>query len=56
MQFSPPTRVTFWASVILVVLGVLGKLVSLTLLSSLSFWLVLAGFVLLAAGNLLKGM
>jgi hypothetical protein len=56
MQLSPPTQVTFWASVILVVLGVLGKFVSLALISALSFWLVLAGFVLLAAGNLLKGM
>lgn len=56
MQLSPPTKVTFWASIVLVVLGVLGKLVSLTLISAFSFWLVLAGFILLAAGNLLRGM
>jgi hypothetical protein len=54
MKLQPPKQITFWVSIILVVIGVIlfaadkGPVVPLVL--------VLAGFVLLAMGNLLKGL
>jgi hypothetical protein len=56
MRLSPPKQITFWISVILAVLGFLGQRASLPVISEFSFWLVLAGFVVLAAGNLLSGL
>ena len=56
MKLSPPRQVTFWVSVVLAVLGLLGKFVSIPLVSALSFWFVLAGFVLLAAANMSTGL
>ena len=56
MKLSPPKQITFWVSVVLAVLGLLGKFVSIPLVSALSFWFVLAGFVLLAAANMSTGL
>jgi hypothetical protein len=48
MKLTPPKQVTFWASVVIGLLGITGKLIpSLPLLSENAFWLVLFGFVLL---------
>lgn len=54
MKLSAPKVVTFWIAVILVALGVLAHLGSLAGLSAYAFWLVVAGFVLLAVANLMK--
>jgi hypothetical protein len=56
MKLTPPKNITFWISVILVVAGLLGYLKVLAFLSPFAFWLVLAGFVLLFLGNLVKGL
>jgi len=57
MKLSEPKVVTFWIAVILVVLGILASLGSLPGLSAgYAFWLVVAGFVVLALGNLMKGL
>jgi hypothetical protein len=56
LKLSAPKVVTFWIAVILVVLGVLASQGMLSGLSSYAFWLVVAGFVLLALGNLMKGL
>jgi hypothetical protein len=53
MKLTPPKQITFWASLILAVLGVLGQFAELPLVTQYSFWLVAAGFVLLALGNAL---
>ncbi len=55
MRLTPPKKWVFWASVILVVLGLVGKFVSVPFLSPYAFWFVVVGYVLLAAGNSLKG-
>ena len=55
MRLTPPKKWVFYVSVILGVLGLLGKLVAIPVISGLAFWLVLVGLVLLAAGNALKG-
>lgn len=56
LKLSEPKVVTFWIAVILAVLGVLASQGMLSGLSSYAFWLVVAGFVLLALGNLMKGL
>jgi hypothetical protein len=56
MKLSPPKQVTFYVSVILAVLGVLGKFVALPIVSAYSFWILLIGFVLLALGNMSVGL
>jgi hypothetical protein len=58
MKLTPPKVITFIIAVILVVLGLIGKLAPSTpiLGANNSFWFVFAGFVLLALGNLFKGL
>jgi hypothetical protein len=56
MKLSAPKNVTFYVAVVLGVLGFLGFIVQLPVLTPLAFWLVLVGFVVLAAGNLLPNL
>ena len=56
LKLSAPTVVTFWIAVALAVLGLLAFLGTISGLSGYAFWLVAAGFVLLALGNLMKGL
>ena len=55
MKLSPPKNITFWVSVALAVLGLLGML-GVAALAPFAFWLLFVGFVLLALGNLVKGL
>lgn len=55
MKLSAPKQVTFWIAVILAILGLLGQLVTIPVISGLAFWLVIVGFVILAIGNLIEG-
>ena len=54
MKLTPPTKLAFWISVALVVLGLIGQL-GLAFLAPFAFWLVFVGFVVLLLGLLLKG-
>lgn len=56
LKLSEPKVVTFWVAVALAVLGILAFQGILTGLASYAFWLVAAGFILLAFGNLLKDL
>ena len=56
MSLNAPKQITFWIAVILVVLGALGELGTIAVLSGYSFWLVVIGFVLLAAGTMFKNL
>jgi hypothetical protein len=56
MTLSRPKVTTFVIAVILAVLGILASLGNIPPLSSYAFWLVVAGFVLLAAANLLNNL
>jgi hypothetical protein len=53
MRLSAPKKIVFWISVALVVVGLLGFFIGF--LADFKLWLILAGYVLLALGNLLKG-
>jgi len=54
MKTNAPKSITLIIAVILAVLGILGLFIPV--LSGAGFWLLLAGFVVLLAGTLLKGL
>lgn len=56
LKLSEPKVVTFWIAVALAVIGVLAFQGILTGLAGYAFWLVTAGFTLLAFGNLLRDL
>lgn len=56
LKLTEPKVVTFWISVLLAVLGILANQKILPGFAAYSFWLVVAGFVLLALGNLMKDL
>ena len=56
MQLSAPKVVTFWIAVLLGVLGFIGTLATIPLVSPYAFWFVFFGFALLAVANLTKGL
>jgi hypothetical protein len=56
MKLSAPQVITFWIAVILAIVGVLAYLGTISGLSTYAFWLVVVGIIVLALGNLVKGM
>ncbi len=56
MKLTEPKVITFWISVALAALGVLASQGAIPGLSAYAFWLVVAGFVLLAIANLMKDL
>ncbi len=56
MKFSAPKAITWWLSLILGVLGVIGHLANVGFLTTYAFWIVIVGFALLLLGTLLKGL
>ena len=56
MNLSAPKVITFSVAVLLAVLGVVGALVKIPVISGFAFGLVVIGFILLALGNLLKDL
>ncbi|NIS80921.1 MAG: hypothetical protein GTO14_12080 [Anaerolineales bacterium] len=55
MNLSPPTKVVFYLSLLVVAVGIIAKLVTIPVLSGFAIWIVVAGYALLALGNVLKG-
>jgi hypothetical protein len=56
LRLNPPKVVTFWIAVLLALIGVIAELAPIASLAGYALWLVVAGFVLLALGNLLEGL
>lgn len=56
MKLSAPKNVTFWVAVVLGVLGILGSLVTIPVISGFAIWLLIVGFVLLALANMMEGL
>jgi hypothetical protein len=50
MKLNAPKKITWWISLILAVVGLIGNLVAIPVVSGIDFWLVLvaAGLLLLA--------
>ena len=55
-KLSRPKVITFWIAVALVLVGILAALGTIPALAVHALWFVVAGFVLLALGNLLKNL
>lgn len=56
MQLSAPTKMMFYISIVLAVLGILGQLVTIPFISGFAFWLLALGYVALFIGNVSKGL
>ncbi|MEI7805367.1 MAG: hypothetical protein WCI56_08575 [Hyphomicrobiales bacterium] len=56
MRLSAPTKPIFYISVVLFALALIGHFVAIPYVSMYQYWLALAGYVVLAAGNVLKGV
>lgn len=55
MRLTPPKKVTFWISLILVILGIIGRWLGIDFLAEWSWILVVIGYIILVLGLLLKG-
>ncbi len=56
MKLTPPKQITFWIAIILGVLGILGTLITIPVVTGLAFWFVVAGLALLVVALLVKGL
>jgi hypothetical protein len=56
MKLSEPKVITFIVAVVLAVLALLGTFAKIPLFSAYGFWVLLIAFILLALGNLVKGL
>jgi hypothetical protein len=57
MRLNAPTQVVFFISLILVILALIGLFVPGTpFLSPYAFWIAIVGYIVLAAGCLMKGV
>lgn len=55
MRLSAPTQLLFVVSLILAILGVVGTFVVIPVATQYAFWLVVAGYAVLAFGCLFRG-
>jgi hypothetical protein len=55
MKLTPPKKSTFYVALLLAVLALVGTFVAIPVVSTYAFWLALAAYVVLAAGNYVKG-
>ncbi len=56
MRLNAPKQTTFLISLIIVVAGIISAFVSIPLLTGISLWVVVAGYVLLALGSFMSGL
>jgi len=55
-KLNAPTQIIFLISLALVLLAVIGLFVTIPYISMYAFWVAVVGYVVLAAGCVLKGM
>ncbi|NLE99968.1 MAG: hypothetical protein GX601_03235 [Anaerolineales bacterium] len=56
MKLSAPKQVTWIIALILGVIGLIGALVTIPVISGISFWIVLVGLALLLLATLIDGL
>jgi hypothetical protein len=56
MKLSTPKQITFWTAVAVAAVGLIASLVTIPVLSGLALWLVVIGFIILAAGCLVDSL
>lgn len=55
MNLSAPTTMVFVVSVVLAILAIISTFTPLPFISDNAFWVAIAGYVILALGNVLRG-
>lgn len=55
MSLSPPTTMVFVVSIVLAILAVISTFTPLPFITENAFWVAIAGYVILALGNILRG-
>ena len=56
MNLSPPSTAVFIVSLILAALAVIGKYAQIPFISDHGFWVAIVAYVVLAVGNLFRGV
>ena len=56
MQLSAPQKTTWIVAVVLGIVGLIASFVTIPVLSSLSFWLVALGWLVLVLATYMKGL
>jgi hypothetical protein len=56
MNLTPPSTAVFLISVILAVLAIIGKFAAIPFISDHGFWVVVVAYIVLAVGNLFRGV
>jgi hypothetical protein len=56
MNLTPPTTAVFIVSLILAALAVIGKFAAIPFITDHGFWVAVAAYVILAVGNLFRGV
>jgi len=56
MKLSEPKVVTFIIVLVIALLAVLGAFIRIPFITGHTFWVLLIAFILLALGNLIKGL
>jgi hypothetical protein len=56
MNLSPPTTAVFIISVIVAVLAVIGTFVAIPVISAHAFWVAIIAYIILAVGNVFRGV
>ena len=56
MRLNAPTQMIFLLSLVLAVLALVGHFVQIPYVSAYQFWIAIAGYVVLAAACVLKGV
>jgi hypothetical protein len=56
MNLSPPTTAVFAISLILAVLAVIGTFAAIPVISANAFWVAIIAYVILAVGNVFRGV
>jgi len=56
MTLSAPSTAVFFISVILAALAIIGKFVQIPFISDHDFWVAIIAYIILAIGNLFRGV
>lgn len=56
MQLSAPKQLTWWIALVLAVIGLIGTLVTIPVVSGLAFWIVFVAAVLLLVASFIPGL
>ena len=56
MNLSPPTTAVFIISVVLAVLAIIGTFAAIPVISANAFWVAIIAYIILAVGNLFRGL